>query len=99
MQRTERGYGRCLALPFWSYIDAGGGVWGCSSYLGDERFLYGNIHEETFERIWEGERRRESLAFVASALDPDGCRMNCRMDEINLYLWQLTHPDGHANFI
>lgn len=99
MQRTRRGYDRCLALPFWSYIDAEGCVWGCSAYLGDERFCYGNILEESFEAIWNGRRRQESLAFVADRLDPEACRMNCRMDEINLYLWELTHPERHVNFI
>src|SRR5208283_4525421 len=51
MEKWDQGgrrYNRCLALPFWSYIDSGGNVWGCSAYLGDERFLYGNKYEETF---------------------------------------------------
>jgi radical SAM protein with 4Fe4S-binding SPASM domain len=99
IHRQQRGYRRCLALPFWSYIDAEGNVWGCSAYLGNEQFLYGNIHNRTFEEIWTGERRRQSLAWVQSELDPEGCRMNCRMDEINLYLWELTHPAAHMNFI
>jgi radical SAM protein with 4Fe4S-binding SPASM domain len=99
MKRTERGYERCLALPFWTYIDSGGNVWGCSAYLGDERFRYGNIHEQTFEEIWTGELRRRNLRMVAEELDPEECRMNCRMDEINLYLWELTHPEDHVNFI
>jgi cyclic pyranopterin phosphate synthase len=99
MHRTKRGYERCLALPFWAYIDSGGNVWGCSAYLGDEEFRYGNIHEQTFEQIWTGERRKQNLHKVATELDPEACRMNCRMDEINLYLWELTHPKGHVNFI
>jgi radical SAM protein with 4Fe4S-binding SPASM domain len=99
LSRTERGYGRCLGLPFWSYIDSGGHVWGCSDYLGDERFLYGNIHEETFREIWLGERRQRSLDFIANELDPEKCSLNCRMDEVNLYLWELTHPSEHVNFI
>jgi len=93
-----RGYGQCHALPFWSYIDAGGTVWGCSAHLGDDRFAYGNIHQQTFAQIWQGERRRENLKFVAS-LDPRECRTNCRMDEVNRYLWELTHPGTHVNFI
>lgn len=96
---TERGYQRCLALPFWSYIDSAGNVWGCNAHLGDERFLYGNIYEESFRGIWIGERRRRSLDFVAAEMDAAGCRMNCRMDEINSYLWELAHPSGHVNFI
>jgi GTP 3',8-cyclase len=99
MHRSQRGYEKCLALPFWSYIDSDGYVWGCSAYLGDERFKYGNIHDESFETIWIGERRRVSLQMVATELDTEECRMNCRMDEINLYLWELTHPSAHVNFI
>ncbi len=94
-----RGYDRCLALPFWSYVDAGGNVWGCSMFLGDERFRYGNLHTQGFAEIWEGERRRQSLAFVASELDAATCRVNCRMDKINQYLWNLRHPPAHVNFI
>jgi radical SAM protein with 4Fe4S-binding SPASM domain len=99
MKRAVRGYERCLALPFWTYIDSGGNVWGCSAYLGDERFRYGNIHEQTFEQIWKGDLRRKNLALVAERIDPEECRMNCRMDEINLYLWELAHPKEHVNFI
>lgn len=94
----KRSYGSCLALPFWSYIDAGGTVWGCSAHLGDKRFDYGNINQETFTQIWQGERRRENLKLVAS-IDPQECRTNCRMDEVNRYLWELTHPGSHVNFI
>ena len=99
IKRRKRGYERCLALPFWSYIDSGGNVWGCSAYLGDEEFRYGNIYEDTFKDIWLGRKRRECMKMVSSGLDPARCRMNCRMDEINLYLWELTHPSAHVNFI
>jgi radical SAM protein with 4Fe4S-binding SPASM domain len=95
----ERAYARCQALPFWSYIDARGGVWGCSVFLGDERFLYGNIHEQSFEAIWTGEKRRQAMHWFAEEFDCSGCRVNCRMDEINRYLWELRHPGPHVNFI
>jgi GTP 3',8-cyclase len=94
-----RDYKKCLALPFWSYIDAGGNVWGCSVYLGDEKFLYGNIYKETFEEIWSGIRRRESLRYVEERMDASDCRVNCRMDKINRYLWELKNPPEHVNFI
>jgi MoaA/NifB/PqqE/SkfB family radical SAM enzyme len=98
--QAGKGYTRCQALPFWSYIDAGGNVWGCSMYLNDERFLYGNILTQTFQEIWEGERRRKSLEFVKQELDVCQCRINCRMEQINQYLWDLTEaPPPHVNFI
>lgn len=96
---VEKPYKSCQSLPFWSYVDAGGNVWGCSVYLKDPRFFYGNLSEESFEAIWNGERRRESLRFVEEELDISGCRKNCRMDAINRYLWDLKHPPEHLNFI
>ena len=95
----ERPYKVCQALPFWSYIDAGGSVWGCSVYMRDDRFAYGNVNEESFQAIWEGERRKKSLDFTHNQLDISGCRQNCRMDEVNRYLWELKHPGPHVNFI
>ena len=94
-----RPYECCLALPFWSYMDAGGNIWGCSVYLGDERFLYGNIRENTFAEIWQGPKRRDSLAWSMAHLDVSTCRVGCRMDDVNRYLWELKHPHPHVNFI
>lgn len=97
--KGKRNYNCCLALPFWSYIDAGGNVWGCSVYLSDERFLYGNIYEQSFRQIWEGEKRLKSLRWVEGELDASLCRVNCRMDEVNRYLWSLKNTPEHVNFI
>lgn len=95
----EKSYKRCLALPFWSYIDSAGNVWGCSVYLNDERFLYGNIYKESFKDIWEGKKRLESLKWTEEKLDSSQCRINCRMDEVNKYLGELKKLPKHANFI
>lgn len=95
----KRNYCFCLALPFWSYIDAGGNVWGCSVYLGNEQFLYGNIYKQSFQNIWEGEKRKKSLNWTEKDFDVSNCRTNCRMDEINRYLWGLKNPIEHVNFI
>jgi radical SAM protein with 4Fe4S-binding SPASM domain len=96
---SSRDYQHCLALPFWSYLDAGGNIWGCSMYMGDDRFLYGNIYESSFQEIWEGEKRRKSLQLVEKELDATICRINCRMDKINKYLWELKNLPEHVNFI
>lgn len=95
----KRNYKHCYALPFWSYIDAAGTVWGCSAYLTDERFRYGNIHENTFREIWENQKRLISIRWAEAKLDTHECRVNCRMDEINRYLWELKNPSEHVNFI
>ena len=95
----KRNYRHCLALPFWSYIDAGGTVWGCSVYLNDENFSYGNIYKNSFREIWEGEKRVNSVRWAEEELDTSRCRVNCRMDEVNRYLWELKHLPEHVNFI
>lgn len=96
---AEKGYRRCLALSFWSYIDAGGNLWGCSVYLGDEHFLLGNIYRQSFKEMWEGEKRMKMLRWIEEEFDASKCRVNCRMDEVNRYLWELKHPPEHVNFI
>ncbi|MBI3793709.1 MAG: radical SAM protein [Nitrospinae bacterium] len=102
MQKWDEGsrnYKKCHALPFWSYIDAGGFVWGCAEFLLDERFKYGNINDNTFKEIWEGEARMKSLKWVHEELDLCECRLNCRMDAVNRYIWDLKNPIDHVNFI
>jgi len=96
---AARSYSRCNALAFWTYIDAGGSVWGCSNFLGDERFRLGSLYEESFQEIWEGERRRGVLQWLQDELDLHECRVNCRMDEVNCYLWDLKNPPDHVNFL
>ncbi|MBF0371884.1 MAG: radical SAM protein [Alphaproteobacteria bacterium] len=96
----ERHYGRCYSVPFlWGYIMADGTVSGCSAYLLDERFEYGNLNELTFQEIWEGEKRQRGFE-IMKTLDIAGCRRNCRMDEANRYLHALIdEPPPHVNFI
>lgn len=91
-------YKRCLGLPFWSYLDARGNLYACSSFLGNKKFCYGNINEQDFEAIWEG-KNRQRIKKMMRDWDTLNCRDVCRLDEINRYLWQLKIPPKHVNFI
>lgn len=100
LQTTGR-YTKCNATPFfWAYVMANGDVYGCSAYLLDQKFMYGNINEDSFQAIWEGKKRQENFQFVRNELDIKQCRVNCRMDEVNRYLFNLREGAvEHVNFI
>lgn len=97
--RQARSYKRCHALPFWSYIDASGNVWGCSNHLLNDEFNYGNIYTEDFKTIWEGKKRWLNIKKLNENFDIKTCKLNCRMDKINQYLWDLKNLPEHVNFI
>ena len=92
---------KCSATPFfWAYVMANGDVYGCSAYLLDDRFNYGNLNDYSFTEIWQGDKRRENFHYVLNSLDISECRVNCRMDEVNRYLHNIKNNTvPHANFI
>lgn len=94
-----RNYRYCYALPFWSYIDAGGDVWTCHTYLGNKKFRIGSIYKNTFKEVWNSARKKKIFRMMQTKVNTNACRINCRMDEINRYLWELKHPPEHVNFI
>lgn len=102
MKKLESGhcYEKCYSTPyFWAHLMANGDLYGCSAYLQQSKFCYGNLKESSFKDTWESERRKKSISYVKDKLDISGCRANCRMDEVNGYLWRLKHPNEHDNFI
>lgn len=95
----EHSYKTCGATPFfWAYIMATGDVYSCSAYLLNDEFRLGNVNEQTFKEIWEGEKRRAHIEKMKT-LDISQCRLNCRMNQVNKYLAKIATPNEHANFI
>lgn len=95
----EKKYRQCYGLPFMTHIDAKGNVWPCVAHIGTEAYCYGNIYDQAFEEIWEGNKRQEIMEKLNKEDINKVCREACRLDEINKYLHELKHPGEHVNFI
>lgn len=99
MKTQGHQYDKCNATPFfWAYLMASGDIYSCSAYLLDDRFKLGNVQYETFQQIWEGERRRANWELVTKHLDIHECRVNCRMDKANRYLAEFDTV-RNVNFV
>ncbi len=95
----EKNYKVCHGLPFMTYIDSRGNVWPCCAHIGVPGFSYGNIYDQAFEEIWNGEKRQNVVEKMSTMDINVLCREACRLDEINRYLDELKHPGEHVNFI
>ena len=96
---AEHQYEKCLATPFmWVYSMADGRVFTCSAHLLDDRFCIGNLNQQSFQDIWEGEGRRKQWELMKE-FDIHNCRKNCRQEVVNQYLDQVKHGVPHQNFI
>lgn len=95
----KRSYKHCWALPYMVYIDARGNLWPCIVFMGKEHLKYGNLYDESFVEIWEGQHRREIADYFYHMDLEKNCREICRLDEMNRYLDELKYPGDHVNFI
>ena len=94
----EKPYDVCHGIHFMTHITASGNVCPCVVFMEDD-FCYGNINERTFDEIWESERAKEIRSRFNKEFICKHCRKNCRLDEMNKYLYALKHPGAHVNFI
>lgn len=100
-KQNEGRYKTCSATPFfWAYVECDGTVVACSCHLINDKFRLGNIHEQSFKDIWEGEKRKELIDYVENELNVHKqCRVNCRPDAMNRYLDRIRNPEVSDNFI
>lgn len=93
-----RKYEECYASPFHVCIDSNGDMVPCCVFLGIEAMKFGNIYEHTFEDIWEGGKRVDVLNRLQQT-KLSSCPAECRLSDMNAYLFELKNPSEHVNFI
>jgi len=99
-KRIQEGitYPECYGLPFFALIDAKGNVIPCNLFYNNPEFTYGNLNNQSFTEIWNGEKRKQILEKLRK-IGVEDCRKGCRLDAINRYLHRLKNPLYHDNFI
>jgi MoaA/NifB/PqqE/SkfB family radical SAM enzyme len=96
----NRDYDNCLGCNFTTVLNSAGDLASCLPYWDDENFVYGNINNQSFKEIWNGEKRKKIKKYLESDLDVHKCSPNCRPNAINSYLYELKNPKvSHLNFI
>lgn len=97
IERLEEGvtYPKCYGLSFFTLIDSKGDVLPCNRFYNNKEFSYGNIYKQSFNEIWQGDRRQEILEKIKVS----ECGKGCRLDADNKYLHRLKKPHPHDNFI
>ena len=94
----KHNFEKCRATPLtWVYSMANGDVFTCSAHLLDQKFCIGNLNKQSFQEIWEGDKRRKNWEMMRE-FDIHNCRLSCRMAQVNTYLEQLDHGVPHVNF-
>lgn len=96
----QRDYEHCYGCNFITVLNSAGEIASCLPYWDKEEFVYGNIYEETFELIWNGEKRKKIKYYLENEIDVKQCPPNCRPHAINSFLEEIKHPNiQHINFI
>lgn len=95
----EREYRHCYGLDFFAELQSNGDFCPCGPLLGMKEYNYGNIYQQSFKDIWQGELRREVLERIKNKIDVNGCMDNCRLNSVNNLLWKIKNKPMHVNFI
>lgn len=94
----EKQYDQCFAHYFVPYVGGDGKVYICPQLQGTE-WVLGNLNEESFQEVWNGNQRREQINALNDS-NLEMCPTICRGHEINKFLWNIEHCNiPHQEFI
>jgi cyclic pyranopterin phosphate synthase len=99
LDKFQRNYKKCQATQFMIEIDAVGDIYSCGPFIGDPNHKLGNIMKETFDSAWNSEQAKKTREHVSCNVDVSKCMPFCRPDSVNDFLWNLTNPPQHINYI
>lgn len=99
IEKLQRNYKKCQSTEFMVEVDALGDIYSCGPYIGDPNHKLGNIMNDSFETVWNSDQSKKARQYVACDVDVSTCMSFCRPDSVNDFLWKLTNPPQHVNYI
>jgi MoaA/NifB/PqqE/SkfB family radical SAM enzyme len=81
-----RTYAQCLAHGWYGGVGPRGILYLCCERLFDPKFAFGSLLDEPFEKLWNGDRRRQVLEFASQAVRGETecpCPVVCKPNEHN----------------
>ncbi|MDE5603863.1 MAG: SPASM domain-containing protein [Helicobacter sp.] len=97
---SKRSYQHCRGCNFTAVLNSAGDLATCLPYWDKQEFVYGNIYKESFQAIWNGQKRARIKQFLEQSLDCSICPTNCHPNAINEFLEEILNPSiKHKNFI
>lgn len=98
--RAKRDYTKCFGPTLMLQISGTGLVAPCGDLFSSEKekFHIGNIFKQSFKEIWNSDRFREVMEFIASdKFNPQiHCGTLCLQHHVNTYLYDLKENDKQA---
>lgn len=98
MMKTKdygRNYKVCYGHQFATTICADGKMYICCHLRGYEKYCIGDLNKQTFQEVWDSEKRRE----VYKSIDFKDCIPLCRDNTFNQVLWNIKQKKEHVNFL
>lgn len=97
----ERNYDQCLGVPFLLYSSGNGRIYPCGDFFDnkEEEYRLGDLVTHSFKEIIESDRYWEIVEKVKEIDVHTQCYSNCRTHSINEFLWKVSNPPAHVNFV
>lgn len=93
----KRDYDKCQYHNFIMVLNANGDVCVCTHHLGDDRFTFGNMHNNSLREIWESEQRQKVIKYCNEDIDFKECQVCCKGDQLNKLLYSIQNPNINSD--
>lgn len=95
-----RKYDVCHGTPFLLQISGNGKIYPCGPFFNKERFYIGDLHDGSFYDLVMSDHYWSVHQDIAESVDVHkDCAIGCRQDYVNKFLWDVSNPPEHQNFI